>query len=204
MNRTNQVLLAAAGGLAVALAGCSSSGSGGNTASKPAAGSRSAPASSSAPTTAAASSSLVTSSAPAAAKGKGACKYVTTAQAAGLARSKVKPGVSQSVPSGPVTFNTCTYIFDPGNAPGVLVSVVEFGSNGKALFAQFRADKQAHNDYAPVSGVGDEAFYASQNLNVRKGNIGLILFVGRNSGYPRAEKGIPDEKELAALILPQV
>ena len=38
-----------------------------------------------------------------------------------------------------------------------------------------------------VSGVGDEAFFAGTNLNVRKGDTGLILFVGRtNSPPPRA------------------
>jgi hypothetical protein len=101
-----------------------------------------------------------------------------------------------------VTFQYCKYIFDPGNAPGVLVAIADLGGNAKSLFAQFRASKG--NDVVPVSGVGDEAFYASENLNVRKGNTGLILFVGRNSGYPRGEKGIPDEKKLAALILPQL
>jgi hypothetical protein len=203
MKRTNCVVLTLAAGLA--MTGCSSSGSGAKN-TRPAttaAGTTAAAGSASAASTAAATTSAAAASTAAVATGKGACKYVTTAQASALAQSKVKPGVSKSIPGGPVTFDNCSYIFDPGNAPGVLVSIVKFGSNGKTLFAQFRAEKQANNDYSPVSGVGDEAFYASQNLNVRKGNTGFILFVGRNNSYPRAEKGIPDEKKLAALILPQ-
>ena len=100
-------------------------------------------------------------------------RYVTIAQASGLATSPVKPGVPRSLASGPLTFEYCDYIFDPGNAPGVM-----------------------------VAGVRDEAFYGSGNLNVRKGNKGLIVFVGRINSQPRGPKALPDEKQLAALICP--
>lgn len=210
MKTINSVLFATlAAGVAVALAGCGSSGSGGKKtqANSAGGGSSTAAASRAAGSTVAATtaaSSPPASSKPAALPGSGACKYVTTAQAAALAGSPVKPGVSSQITRPPVTFRYCTYIFSPGNAPGVLVAVANLGSNGKSLFAQFRASEQAQDDIVPVSGVGDEAFYSSQNLNVRKGNTGLILFVGRTNGSPRAEKGIPDEKKLAALILPQL
>src|SRR5437868_3491258 len=78
-------------------------------------------ASAGAPSTAPVTSVAVTS-APTAG-GSGACRYVTTAQASGLAASPVKPGVARSLASGPVTFEYCDYIFDPGNAPGVTVAV---------------------------------------------------------------------------------
>jgi hypothetical protein len=196
-----------AAGLAAALAACGSSGSGAKKppANSAARSSSAAPASTASGSAAAATTapSSPTSSKPAAALGSGACKYVTTAQAAALAGSAVKPGVATQISTPPVTFRYCTYTFSPGNAPGVLVAVANLGSNGKSLFAQFRASKQA-DDVVPVSGVGDEAFYASENLNVRKGNTGVILFVGRANGSPRAEAGIPDEKKLAALVLPQL
>lgn len=46
--------------------------------------------------------------------------------------------------------------------------------------------------------------YGSGNLNVRKGNKGLIVFVGRTNASPRGARAIPDETQLAALILPQL
>ena len=145
-----------------------------------------------------------TTAAPAAAAaGAGACKYVTTAQASGLAASPVKPGVTRSVP-GPVTFEYCDYIFDPGNAPGVTVAVADLGTGGASLFDQFRQSKASAEGFQAVPGIGDEAFYGAGNLNVRKGNKGLIVFVGRTNSLPRGVGAIPDEKQLAALILPQL
>jgi hypothetical protein len=112
--------------------------------------------------------------------------------------------VSRSLTTGPVPFEYCDYIFDPGNAPGVSVAVAKLGSNGAALFAQFRASKQSESEFQDVAGVGDEAFYASGNLNVRKGDVGLILGVNRINSLPRGAAAIPDEKKLAAIVLPQV
>jgi hypothetical protein len=43
-----------------------------------------------------------------------------------------------------------------------------------------------------------------RSTNVRKGNKGLIVFVGRINSLPRGAKALPDEKQLAALILPQL
>lgn len=156
-----------------------------------------------APSTAPITSAAATP-APAAAGGSGACRYVTTTQASGLAASPVKPGVARSLATGPVTFDYCDYIFDPGNAPGVTVAVANLGSSGVAFFDQFRQSKASADEFQEVPGVGDEAFYGSGNLNVRKGNKGLIVFVGRINSLPRGAKALPDEKQLAALILPQL
>ncbi|MDX6410110.1 MAG: hypothetical protein QOE13_3181 [Gaiellaceae bacterium] len=143
-------------------------------------------------------------SAPTLAAGGTACKYVTTAQAAALAGSPVKAGVGRTLSTPPVTFDYCDYIFDPGNAPGVMVAVASLGSGAAALFAQFKASKASESDHQVVTGVGDEAFFAGQNLNVRKGDKGLILYVGRISSLPRGLGGLPDEKRLAELVLPQL
>lgn len=178
------------------LSGCSSSG-----AKQP---STAASTDVSTPATAAASSGPVVSSASDVPAGAGACKYVSTEQAAALAKSPVKPGVSRSLPSGPVTFEYCDYIFDPGNAPAVTVAVADLHGNGSTLFAQLQASEQTQSDFQKVSGIGDEAFYADQNLNVRKGDTGLILYVGRSSSLPRGSDAIPDEKRLAELILGQL
>lgn len=177
------------------LAGCSSSSA---PASEPATSSR---ASTPVETN---SSPAVASSTPVVPAGDGACQYVTTEQAAALAHAAVKPGVSRSLPNGPVTFEYCDYIFDPGNAPAVTVAVADLNNDGAALFAQFRASEQSQSDYQDVPGVGDEAFYSNGNINVRAGDTGLILFVGRKSSLPRGTDGIPDEKQLAALILGQL
>jgi hypothetical protein len=167
---------------------------------------------SSAPTTASgspgtsssASSTPSVATPPAQEAGPGACRYVTRAQASGLAASPVQAGVTRSLATPPVTFEYCDYIFDPGNAPGVTVAVADLGSNGASLFGQFRQSKMTADEFQEVAGVGDEAFYGSGNLNVRKGNKGLILFVGRTNSLPRGAKAIPDEKQLAALVLPQL
>jgi hypothetical protein len=146
----------------------------------------------------------VTPTTSAASAGTGACKYVTTAQASTLATSPVKAGVARTLSSPPVTFDYCDYIFDPGNAPGVTVAVADLGTSGASLFAAFKASKASENDHQVVSGVGDEAFFSGQNLNVRKGNKGLILFVGRATGSPRGVGALADEKRLAELVLPQL
>lgn len=148
--------------------------------------------------------SIAATPVPAAAGGSGACRYVTTTQASALAASPVKPGVARSLATGPVTFDYCDYIFDPGNAPGVTVAVADLGGNGVSFFDQFRQSKASAEGFQEVPGVGDEAFYGSGNLNVRKGNKGLILFVGRINSLPRGANAVPDEKQLAALILPQL
>ncbi|MDP1820294.1 MAG: hypothetical protein Q8K58_10455 [Acidimicrobiales bacterium] len=136
--------------------------------------------------------------------GEGACQYVTTEQAGELAGSPVKPGVSRSLPSGPVTFEYCDFMFDPGNSPGVTVAVVDLEGQGEALFEQLRQSETSQSDFQAVEGVGDEAFFAGTNLNVRHGDTGLILFVGRANGSPRGPDAIPDEKRLAQLIIDQL
>ena len=195
MRRHRAKTLMAVAAIATLANGCGSSGesSTATTASSPAATSATV-----APATA------VATSAPSAVAGPGACRYVTTAQASGLAASPVKAGVARSAATGPVTFEYCDYIFDPGNAPGVTVAVADLGGNGVSLFAQFRQSKASADEFQEVAGVGDEAFYGSGNLNVRKGNKGLILYVGRIDSLPRGAKALPDEKQLAALILPQL
>jgi hypothetical protein len=186
-------VLAAAVGLVALTASCSSS-------SKPKAQSTSGPTASAAKT----SSSAAVTTSPAGTTGSGACKYVTTEQASTLAGSPVKAGVSRSLATGPVTFQYCDYIFDPGNAPGVTVAIAGLDGNASALFAQFRAAKQSESEYQVVPGVGDEAFYANGNLNIRSGNTGLILYVGRTNGFPRGPDAIPDEKKLAELVISQL
>ncbi|HWC15346.1 MAG TPA: hypothetical protein VG929_12255 [Actinomycetota bacterium] len=114
----------------------------------------------------------------------GACKYVTVAEASQLAASPVKPGVNTRLPNGPVTFESCDYIFEPGNAPAVTVAVADLGADGAALFRKFSQSKTSESAYQEVSGVGDDAFFAGQNLYVRDGDTGLILYVGRSTGDP--------------------
>lgn len=156
------------------------------------------------PTTAATTPSVSPTSPAATAVGAGACQYVSVAQASTLAQTAVKAGVNRSLTTGPVTFDYCDYILDPGNSPGVTVAVADLQGNGPALFAAYKQSEASESDFQDVAGVGDEAFFAGTNLNVREGDTGLILFVGRTNSYPRGADAIPDEKALAALILPQL
>ena len=86
----------------------------------------------------------------------------------------------------------------------MLIAVADIPGDGAAGFAAFKLDQSQRSDFQDVAGVGDEAYFAGENLYVRKGDTGLILFVGRATGFPRGTDGIPDEKALAALILPQI
>jgi hypothetical protein len=185
-------------GLAVVLAGC------GGSSSPEAQPSSQTTAPAAASTTVAAAVTTPTTAAATATGSGSACRYVTTAQASALAMSPVKAGVGRSLPSGAITFDYCDYIFDPGNSPGVLVAVANLGSGAAGLFAQFKQSKLSESDHQVVAGVGDEAFFAGQNLNVRKGDKGVILFVGRATGFPRGAGALPDEKRLAELVLPQL
>ena len=194
MKHTTLMTVAVSAAVATLIAGCSSSKSSGTDTS----------AATTPSTQVTTSASISTSSSSAAAVGTGACKYVTVDQASQLAGSPVKPGVGRSFTSGPITFDYCDYIFDPGNAPGVSVAIADLHGAGATLYQQFRASEQSASEFQDVSGVGDEAFYANQNLNIRKGNVGVILFVGRATGSPRGPDGIPDEKKLADIVLPQL
>lgn len=187
MKPSRLTLCMVAAGAAAAIAGCGES-------SSPRAG----------PSSASATPSITVTSAPSVAAALDACKYVTTAQASELATSPVKAGVGRVLTAGPVTFKYCDYIFDPGNAPGVTVAVADLGSDGAALFAQFKQSKTSESNFQAVSGVGDEAFFSGENLSVRKGNKGLILYVGRSTGSPRGTAGLADEKRLAELVLGQL
>jgi len=138
--------------------------------------------------------------------GPGACGYVTTAQASGLAASPVMPGVTKSVPFGPFTMELCEYNFEATSSAGVRVGVTDFGTDSASFFDEVRQADQEEGEYQEVAGVGDEAYYVAGNLEVRKGDKVLTLFVGRNdpTGPPRLAAALPDEKQLAALVLPQL
>ncbi len=152
------------------------------------------------PTTAATSPSVTPTAPGSATVGTGACQYVTVAQASALAQSAVKPGVNRSVPNGPVTFDYCDYIFDPGNSPGVLVAVADLAGNGPQYFSLYKQGEAAESDFQDVAGVGDEAFFAGTNLNVRKGDTGPHpvrgpghrLPPGRGRASRRDRAGQPD------------
>lgn len=139
---------------------------------------------------------------PALTTGGDACKYVTAAQASALAGTPLTAGNNRTITQAAVPFNYCDYDFVGAKSPGVQVAVADLGSNGVSLFAQFK-QSQLEADSQDVSGVGDEAFYAHGNLNVRKGNTLVILGV-QTIGSPRGAAAIPDEKRLAALVLPQI
>lgn len=161
-----------------------------------------ATASTSAPATGAPATTPATSTVavPAGGKGSGACRLLSTAEAAQVAGTAVQPGTEKAIPLGPVTASYCFYLFNPGNAPAVLVAVFKLGGAGRSLFDQFRQDKKSESDYQEVGGVGEEAFFASGNLNLRKGETGLILSV-QKMGPPRGIAGLADDKRLAALVL---
>ena len=196
-------LVAAASALVALLAGCSNSNSAAGNSSGPGvdAGSLSSQGEAS---TAPTQGTPAGTTPDANGVGTGACSYLTVGQASSLAGSAVKKGVEQSQPFGPYTSNSCTYIFNPGNAVGVSVGFVQLSDDPRGLFNQYRLTKQADAEFQDVAGVGDAAFYANQNLNILKGHTVVTIFVGRANGTPRGPGNIPDEKAAASIVLPQL
>lgn len=128
--------------------------------------------------------------------GPGACHLISTAEAAQLAKTAVQPGVEKSLPAAPgITASYCTYAFQPGNAPAVLIAVYKAAPS---VLAQARQADASESDFQEVSGVGDEAHQCcGGNLKVRVGDTGLVLSIGQRNGVA-GDTPLDDLKRLAA------
>jgi len=139
--------------------------------------------------------------APASAYGdgaEGACDLVTRAEAAKALGAPVPAGVEKNmvVPvtgAGSVKAQYCQF------GSEVLLARFALGSGGRATFGKYRKSLGSVAGYRDVTGVGDEAFTAKGQLNVRRGNTGLIIDVGQNRGKMPNE--LVAERSLAAAAI---
>lgn len=130
-------------------------------------------------------------------RASGACDLVTRSEAAAALGSAVPVGAEKAmnIPMEGRTIPTkyCFY------GSEVVIARMELGSGAPALFGKYRRSLTAQNDYATLTGVGDEAFVAKGQVAVRKGNTGLIVDVGQARGG--GAKEVQAEKHLAGLAV---
>lgn len=126
------------------------------------------------------------------------CVLVTRAEAGRALGAPVPAGVAKTVDQslqsvGSVRTQYCAY------GPDVLVGRYALGSGARTAFGRHRRSLAASAGYQDVAGVGDEAFAARGQLNVRRGGTGLIIDVGQARGTASTE--LRTEKALALLAL---
>jgi hypothetical protein len=135
--------------------------------------------------------------APVVVSGSGPCALVTQDEATQVFGSTVPPSsrrsVSFSVGGTTIEEQVCFF------GSEVIVARFDLGSAASGLFAQYRDSLSSESDFEQVSGVGDEAFFAKGQLNLRQGGTGLIVDVGQNTGQTSDEQA--KEKALAAIAL---
>ncbi len=115
-----------------------------------------------------------------------------------MAKTAVQPGVGRSFPAAHgVSASYCTYSFQPGNSPAVLIAVAK----GHTVFEQMRQADASESDFEEVSGIGDAAYRCcGGNLVVRHGDTALTLSIGQKNGVA-GDTPVEDVKRLAALVI---
>ena len=127
---------------------------------------------------------------------EGACDLVTRAEAAKALGAAVPAGVEKNV-TMPAAGGAKGLICQFG--PEVMLARFALGSSGRATFGKYRKSLGSATGYHDVRGLGDEAFTAKGQLNVRRGNTGLIIDVGQNRRVLKNE--LAAERSLAAAAI---
>jgi hypothetical protein len=81
----------------------------------------------------------------------------------------------------------------------VMIGRYALGSSGGATFGRHRRALAAEPGFRAVTGVGDEAFAARGQLNVRRGNTGIVIDVGQPRSPALSEAAA--ERSLAAMAV---
>ena len=127
---------------------------------------------------------------------EGACDLVTRSEASKAFGAAVPAGVERNTTlpvAGGMKAVACQF------GPEVMLARFALGSSGRATFGKYRKSLGSVAGYRDVTGVGDEAFTAKGQLNVRRGNTGLIIDVGQNRG--RMPNELAAERALAAAAI---
>ncbi|HEV7991915.1 MAG TPA: hypothetical protein VGP25_08825 [Gemmatimonadaceae bacterium] len=144
-----------------------------------------------------------TTSPPTTAYGDGeeaACDLVTRAEASHVVGASLPAGVEKSMTmsvrgSGALRAQYCLY------GSELVMGRVALGSSGRTTFGQYRRSLAGTAGFRDVTGIGDEAFAAHGQLNVRRGNTTLIIDVGQSRALPN---DLAAERSLAAMAIPRL
>jgi hypothetical protein len=144
------------------------------------------------------------SSTPPSAYGDGdeaACDLVTRAEASRSLGAAVAAGIEKTMTlnvrgAGALRAQYCLFGSD------LILGRVAMGSSGRVTFGQYRRSLAGTTGFHEVSGIGDEAFTARGQLNVRRGNTTLIIDVGQARGT--VPNDLAAERSLAAMAIPRL
>lgn len=130
-----------------------------------------------------------------------ACDLVTRGEASRTLGATVPSGVEKTMTlavrgAGALRAQYCLFGSD------LILGRVALGSSGRVTFGQYRRSLAGTAGFHDVSGIGDEAFTARGQLNVRRGNTTLIIDVGQNHGAVPNE--LTAERSLAAMAIPRL
>jgi hypothetical protein len=108
---------------------------------------------------------------------EGACDLVTRAEAAKALGAGVPAGVEKNTTMAVGGSSVKGLVCQFGSE--LMLARFALGSSGRATFGKYRKSLGSASGVRDVVGVGDEAFTAKGQLNVRRGNTGLIIDVGQ-------------------------
>jgi len=128
-----------------------------------------------------------------------ACDLVTRGEASHALGASVATGIEKSMTlavkgAGAVNAQYCVYGSD------LVMGRVALGSTGRVTFGQYRRSLAGTAGFHEVAGIGDEAFSARGQLNVRRGNTTIIIDVGQSRTMPSEAA----ERSLAAMAIPRL
>ena len=129
-----------------------------------------------------------------------ACDLVTRAEASRALGMTVPAGVEKTITlpvhgAGALRAQYCVF------GSELVMGRVALGSSGRVTFSQYRRSLARTAGFHDVAGIGDEAFTARGQLNVRRGNTTLIIDVGAVHS-PQSEAAA--ERSLAAMAIPRL
>ena len=129
-----------------------------------------------------------------------ACDLVTRGEASRALAAPVSAGIEKSMTlsvkgAGAVRAQYCFYGSD------LVLGRVALGTTGRATFGRYRKSLAGTAGFHDVTGIGDEAFTARGQLNVRRGNTTIIIDVGQSRAVPN---DLAAERVLAAMAIPRL
>lgn len=130
-----------------------------------------------------------------------ACDLVTRAEVSRTLGATVPAAIEKTMTlavrgAGALRAQYCLFGSD------LILGRVAMGSSGRVTFGQYRRSLAGTSGFHEVSGIGDEAFAARGQLNVRRGNTTLIIDVGQSRGTVPNEMAA--ERSLAAMAIPRL
>jgi hypothetical protein len=129
-----------------------------------------------------------------------ACDLVTRGEASRALGAPVAAGIEKSMTlsvkgAGAVRAQYCLY------GSELVMGRLALGTTGRATFGRYRKSLAGTAGFHEVTGIGDEAFTARGQLNVRRGNTTIIIDVGQSRAIPN---DLAAERVLAAMAIPRL